>query len=506
MTLRAWNPIQLQGYKIGNVPKLRRFAWQTVATGVVATAVVGAAYALARVTDSAWWYAAVWMPLACGTIGIARDPLLRCARQPLVYTARCKRLLICHAAVCAGVFVLLGWAGMRCGAYAMFLPLGWICALGLCGLSLGVMSVPEAALRARWVGKCKRELRARQGLIRIGITGSYGKTSVKLILRDILSVRFRVHATPSNYNTPLGICLTVRDMPADTQILIAEMGARHAGDIAQLCDIVRPSIGVVTGIARQHLQTFGTIDRIVRTKGELIRALPADGYCVCNACNPYVRTMYQECKIDKYGLGVDDRIRAERIYTSAQGSDFLLIMDGVRMDCHTCLVGKHNIENILLASAVAYRLGMTAEQIARGIAAVQPVPHRLQAIQAPNGVTVLDDSYNANEIGAKAALQTLSLFVGRKVVASQGLVELGARQNVANYELGRQIASAADLLIGIGPNRHAIAEGALSEGMTADRILHAETLEQAQRMFGQVLRAGDVVLIQNDLTDDLQSK
>lgn len=434
---------------------------------------------------------------------------LGCERQPLVYTARCKRLLTAHAIVCLAV-VLLAWkigklASESVASGMLFLPLVMTGDVLWCELSLLIMILPERMIARNYLRRCKKSLASYTDMIVVGITGSFGKTSVKQIAQAILSVAFSVYATPQNYNTPMGVCKSVQNLSRDTQIFLVEMGARKVGDIAELCDLVHPSIGILTGIAPQHLETFGTIESIARTKGELVQALSKDGFLACGTATSYERAWLEQASCATCRVGDGGYIRATDIVTEQDGTRFTLHIGKSQMECQTCLLGAHNVQNILLACAVADHLGMKIEQIALGIARIKPIAHRLQLLQTAGGVTVLDDSYNANENGVRAAVEVLKAMQrqGRIVVAAQGIAEQGARSDVANYAVGAQIASVADLAIWIGPYASDMQSGALAQGMRASDMYQAENLAAAQELFAKLLRKGDILWLQNDLTDDL---
>lgn len=502
LALPLFNLAQLEGYRLHKSQKLTQYWLKLAILSVIAlTAQAVFDWLSVRCDIAAVQYAG----LAIGAVaagGALFDKKVKCKRQPLVYTARVKRLLalfvLLSAAYCAAacaVTVRIKGTFYAFGLWTLTLPI-WIWA------TLWIAAPLEAWNHKRLIAQCKRTLASRKNLLVVGITGSYAKTSVKNILRDILSESFTVYATPANYNTPMGMCLSVKEMPLNTRIFLAEMGARRKGDIKQLCDIVKPGIGIVTGIASQHLATFGSVQTIVETKEELPASLPKDGYCVFNAVNPYVMQMYRRCRCDKFGLGIDGGLRTENLVCDASGSHFDLVVAGQRIACTTCLLGEHNVQNIALAAAVAYHLGMSAEQIKKGIAKIKAIEHRLQVSRTSAGVTIIDDSYNSNEQGAKIALEVLSRFNGRKIVAAQGLVELGAREEAANFSLGRSIAGVADVAILIGKNSETMRMGMLAEGYCSANVYEAVDLAQGQALFARILKKGDVLLLQNDLTDN----
>ena len=256
----------------------------------------------------------------------------------------------------------------------------------------------EKRINFTFFDRARKKLESRPELIKIGITGSYGKTSTKFVLRDILSQKYRVLATPASFNTPMGLSRVINEQLKDEhQLFIAEMGARHVGDIRELCELVHPKYGVLTSVGPQHLDTFGSIENIASTKFELIESLPQDGVAFFASDGSYVDRLYTKCEREKYRVGyVADRnpyILIKDVEAGPQGSRFTLeCADGTHVRCRTQLLGRHNIGNIALSAAVARRLGMTLDEIARGIRRLEPVEHRLQLISGP--MTVIDDAFN----------------------------------------------------------------------------------------------------------------
>ena len=203
----------------------------------------------------------------------------------------------------------------------------------------------------------------------------------------------------------MGITRVVREqLKNEHQAFVAEMGARYKGDIAELCKLVQPKYGIITSVGKQHLDTFGSYETVIETKAELLNALPEDGAAFLNGDNPDCRRMYERLKLkNKFLFGLSGNglyLKAEDIEVSSSGSTFTLVTDtGERVRCATQLLGKHNIGNITGAAALARYLGASLETIAIGIENLAPVEHRLQLVQGQNGVTVIDDAFNANPSG-----------------------------------------------------------------------------------------------------------
>ena len=356
----------------------------------------------------------------------------------------------------------------------------------------------------KYVKKCTLKLKERKDLIKIGITGSYGKTTVKEILKVILSEKFSVSATPLSYNTPLGISKTVNRFDGKEQVFIAEMGARRVGDIKKLTEIVLPDIAVITGVVEQHLETFNKIENIKKTKYEIIENMQG-GKAVFSCDNQATREMFKKCKKPCVLAGLNTKtnphVYATDIVASEKGTSFTLHVGENSCECTTLLLGKHNVSNICLAVAVADILGLTLAEISSAISRIQPIKHRLELIKS-NGLYILDDSYNANPEGIKCALDVLNTFKGNKYVVTPGIVELGFLENEKNVEFGKLLSKIANGVILVGRARALkIREGLLESGYKTDDIYMVASLDEAKNKISEIAKEGDVVLFANDLQD-----
>jgi UDP-N-acetylmuramoyl-tripeptide--D-alanyl-D-alanine ligase len=377
----------------------------------------------------------------------------------------------------------------------------------------------QAAVKWAIVQAAAVRLRRRGDLVVIGITGSYGKTSTKEILASLLGARYRVCKTAASVNTPIGIARTVlRSLRPEHQVFVVEMGAYVPGNIRVLARLARPRIGVLTAIGEQHLERFGSVENIAKTKYELIEALPADGLAVFNADNAGARTLAARTRhvpVCTYGLdGADGApdltaidsppdVTAVDVRTSTEGTEFTVRAAGHGEARFTSpLLGRHNVSNVLAATAVALELGLSLAEIATAARHLAPVEHRLQLIHGQGGVTVIDDAYNSNPAGARAALAVLAEFPGRKVLVTPGMVELGELEAERHAAFGREAAAVCDYVILIGRRRTAaIADGARDAGFPADRLFVVPSLKEATAQLGRLVSAGDVVLFENDLPD-----
>ena len=430
------------------------------------------------------------------------------AKKPFVVTMRVKRTWLTSAVVftliCALIGFLLRGAEPRLyviGLFPLLLPL-WV-ALG------GLLAWPiEKLVSEMYFRDAQKKLASRPDLIKIGITGSYGKTSVKFILGTILQEKFQVLVTPSSFNTPMGVTRIIREklMPAH-QVFVAEMGARHVGDIKEMCRLVHPHHGVLTSVGPQHLDTFKTLDRIKSTKYELMDAIPDGGCCFFPDDKAICRELFDKTRKEKRLCSVhpeadDADVWATDIRVSPAGSSFILHTMNDEIACQTRLLGEHNIQNIILAATVGLHLGMTLRQIARGISKVMPVEHRLQLIPS-TGVTIIDDAFNSNPKGAQAALKVIKGFEGRRIIITPGMVELGAGEEQFNHDFGAMMAECVDVAILVGRKHTApIAKGLKEAGFPEENLHVVSNLEEASALLRQIGRAGDVALFENDLPDN----
>lgn len=438
-------------------------------------------------------------------------------KVPLVYTRRMLRLIISFS-VLTVLFSVAAMIGAN--AVAGVLPQSSILKnYRYFIICLSPALVPYTVLLAyyinnplekrknkKFVKKAESALDERKDLIKIAITGSYGKTSVKEILKAFLSMKYEVLATPESYNTPLGIAKTVKNLDDNDEVFIAEEGARRVGDIRELTKIVKPDIAVITGVTAQHLETFKTLKAIENAKYELIENMPAGGKAYFSSdCEATVK-MYEKCPYSKVLAGFGDKTRGgvyvEGAVIDLNGSKFTLILSGESVEIETKLLGAHNVANIALAAAVAVDLGVSLTDIKRAAARLKPVRHRLERIDGENGVIVIDDGYNSNPEGFKRAIELLSAHDGKKYAVTPGFVELGFSENEYNFKAGELMAGVVDkaILVGRGGALH-VKEGLLYRGYPVENIVMVKDLDEAKLALSELLHPGDAVLFENDLMD-----
>lgn len=366
----------------------------------------------------------------------------------------------------------------------------------------------ETGINDRLIKQAKRKLKKKdyKNLIRIGITGSYGKTSTKFILKTILSEKYNVLATPESYNTTMGNVRVIREqLKPEHEVFISEMGARYRKDIAEICDFVRPQYSLITSIGPQHLETFKSIDNIVKTKADIINTMDENGVVFLPKDNEHCKKLFNKETREKYSYslkGKDADVYAQEIKLDENGSNFVAVTSIGKIKCSTKLLGEHNIENILGCIAIAIKLGLTAEQIEAGIKKIEPVPHRLQILNNNNGTIVIDDAFNSNPVGAKMAIDVLGKFKGRKIVITPGMVELGKEEKNENRKFGKHMASVIDIAILVGQKRsEPIVEGLKQGKFNEMNIFVVQDLKAATAKLAEISKIGDVILFENDLPD-----
>lgn len=428
----------------------------------------------------------------------------RKAKKPLVYTPRVKRLLATTGIVWGLILLIVAFPGIYGYLWVTMLLLFLLQPVLL--LLVNLINHPvERAINRHYIQDAARILREMPGLRIIGVTGSYGKTSVKYFLNTLLSAQYNVLCTPGNYNTTLGVVRTIREnMKPFHEIFICEMGAREVGDIKEICDLVHPDYGIITSIGPQHLQSFHTLENIISTKFELADAVPDTGKVFLNYDNEYIREHKIEKPVVSYGVG-DDAVdfRAYDIRVSARGSSFQMKDEtGEAYEFHTRLVGSHNVQNIAGAIAVAHTLGIPMEKLLYPVRQLESVPHRLQLIRQGDRI-ILDDAYNSNKSGFEAALDTLALFQELRILLTPGMVELGEKQYAENKEAGMYAANKCDYAILVGKEQtKPIQDGLLEAGFPQNRMILVDTLQEAFQMVNAIPdERQKVILLENDLPD-----
>ena len=431
--------------------------------------------------------------------------LTRKSKVKLKFTSRAKRLYFTSLAIIViGVVANVIYTGMMGGLLTtaangvltcIILPIANI-----------ILKPVERRINNWYINDAKRILKEHPGLIIVGITGSYGKTSTKHFLETILSQKYNVLMTPGSFNTTMGVVRTIREYLKPThEVFICEMGAKQIGDIKEICDLVHPKYGILTSVAEQHLDTFKNIENVRKTKFELIDSLPQDGCAFLNADYEIIRTTNHGNTAEYYSTTdktANYYVDMQELAYSQDGTDFSVIVNGNTIKMRTPLLGDYNISNILACVACACKLGLTTEQIAFGVHKLRPGEHRMEIKRNAAGVVIIDDAFNSNPKGAKMALETLAGFPGQRFVITPGIIELGDKQYFYNEQLGEQIADSVDFAVLVGAKQTApIYDGLIKKSFPTDKIYVAQNLNDAATWAFSRTNPGDVVLFENDLPD-----
>ncbi len=462
----------------------------------------------------------IWIPLAGGFL---LAPKKATVKKPLVYTARMKRLLFTTTMllVLFPLLMLLAWLLLHFhektwvfqvlqAAYIFFIaPL----TPRLLLLADRINAPFERAIRNRYTKQAVEKLRAHPSLRVIGITGSYGKTSMKYCLNALLRAQYNVLMTPEGTNTPMGVVRCVREsLSAAHEIFLCEMGAKNLGDIKELCDIARPQCGVLTSIGPQHLESFQSLENVVKTKFELADALPFDmeaSILFANGEDENIRAKivdYPHVVTYAAGAAFGADYYAEEISCGENGVSFTAVAPNAEREHFTTrLLGRHNVLNLMGAIAVAHTFGIPLAALRGPARKLQPVPHRLELLDK-GGVLIIDDAYNSNPSGAKAALDTLNLFTQcQKILVTPGMIELGARQAELNKAFGGQAAAVCDVIALVGQAQtEPIRAGILETGFAQENLHVARTFRDAMAWVYSLPGDGrkKVILLENDLPDN----
>ena len=447
------------------------------------------------------------------------------SKKPLVFTPRVKRMI-------TTIIILTSFMLAAPFIFGRINPANVLLAAPLNGFMLWltgsqifmnmlacVINTPiERAVNNHYLKDAERILAENPDLTIIGVTGSYGKTSVKFYLETLLRAKYSVLVTPESYNTPMGIVRTIRgQLKRSHEIFVCEMGARYVGEIKEDCDIVNPKHGIITSVGPQHLDTFESIENIKATKFELADALPEGGMLLLNGDNEYIAEYLDYMR--KSGADLPPAYKAPIMYHAGESpdgyyaSDIKLTSRGTVFTANapggeSCtydmkLVGAHNIINVMGAIAMAHELGIRLDELKIPVRRLQPAAHRME-MKEQGGATIIDDAYNSNPIGSKAAVETLAMFDGLRILITPGMVELGDEESEYNRKLGTYAAPCCDYALLVGKrNSEVIKEGLLSEGFPKNRCLIFDKVEEAiEYAYGIKSDKRKYILLENDLPDN----
>ena len=423
-------------------------------------------------------------------------------KKPLVFTKRIIRLILTTFLINFILFFCCLLLIKNVSAWFVFLILT-LCLLNAVIVSIAnIVNYPiEKIIQRHFIHKAKGKLKRYKNLKIIAITGSYGKTSTKNYLCKMLSTKYNVLCTPYSYNTAMGITRTILErLKPYHDILILEMGADHKNDINKLCKIVKPHISIITAVGEQHLQTFKSLENIINTKYQLVLNTLPDGLFVTNLTNNYCANFYNRSPIESLGVGLnkgDCKICNIKCEENLIKFEFEYYKD--KFIFSTRLLGEFNVINILMSIIVADRLGIDINSLKGVVLDLKPVEHRLEQRVLGNGAIVIDDSFNSNPVGANYAIKALKSFNKKKYIITCGMVELGEKQYIENYNLGTQLNGVDEVLIVNNYNFEAISDGMMSVGCQKPKMY--DSFNSAYKYISQKLDNNSVLLIENDLSD-----
>jgi UDP-N-acetylmuramoyl-tripeptide--D-alanyl-D-alanine ligase len=362
------------------------------------------------------------------------------------------------------------------------------------GLACVAVEDPLAAL-----GRLAAANRERSGVSLAAITGSNGKTSTRAMTAAVLSMRFATLASRGNFNNEIGLPLTLLRIGAGHRWVAAELGMNHPGEIGRLAGICRPDLAVITNVGPAHLEGLGSLEAIRRAKAEILEGLRPGGRAVLNGDDPLVRRIAEETAVPalRFGLAADAAVRAEAPDPQVGGTRFTLVLPEERIPVFLPLPGQVMVLNALAAAAVGHLAGISGKEIARGLAAVQPPPGRLRRLPTPCGVTLIDDTYNANPRSMAAAIQVLAQLAGaaRTVLVAGDMLELGEQSAALHAEIGA-LAAAAGIhrILACGQFAQSLCRGAREAAPSGQCLVCGDKTEVVGRL-RPWLRRGDWVLV-----------
>jgi len=335
----------------------------------------------------------------------------------------------------------------------------------------------------------------------IGVTGSSGKTTTKDFLNAVLATSLKVVATEGNRNNELGVPLTLLRAGRECGAVVVEMATRGRGQIAELCAIVKPTLGLVTNIGTSHIELLGSQEEIASAKGEMLACLPPTGRAFLNADDEWSALLAERsaAPITYYGLGERADVLAGDVVSDPRGCvSFVLHAPQGEAPVTLAVPGRHNAYNAAAAAAVGLHLGLSLSSVVAGLGSAIGSPMRMEVFETAGGVTIVNDAYNANPASMRAAVATLRDMAaeGRRVAVLGDMAELGSLTELAHFRLGEDLAEGGvDLLVTVGPRARRIAEGARAAGLPAEAIAGADDAAGALELVSSLVAPGDVVLV-----------
>lgn len=424
---------------------------------------------------------------------------------PLKYTSRIKRYIIGFHFLYLLIYTLTNMVSILKYQILLFpflsiLP--WILLFPVHYLLLPI----EKNIKKYFRKQAEEKLQKMAGILKIGITGSYGKTSVKNMLYHLLKEDARVYMTPHSYNNEMGITLAIRKyLQYYHEIFLCEMGCDREGEIQNLSDFIHPHMVLISAIGPQHIQTFKTgMQGIIHEKMSLVEKLPSYGIAVLNKDNEYIRNyvISNTCARVWYGIHHKqvDYYGFDMQY-SLKGTSFKVKHKDEVYAFHTKLLGEHNVSNFVGAIALAHTLGVSFTEMKYQIQIMDYITHRMQVIQKDT-YTIIDNAYNSNPEGAAISLEVMKEMSGQRIIITPGFVELGSIQDQENYLFGSRMKNCVDDVILVGTLLSIpIYKGLKDSGFDMSHVYTANHLQEAFSIMKRILTYQAVVLIENDLPD-----
>jgi len=439
-----------------------------------------------------------------------RDFNLVAKRRALEFTIKAKMLLLGAAFITLALIALAlvavvsginsdSWPVLGLGIVIVVM-LPWLVAYSLALVVQIGKTLIQKPREKRINANTKRKL-SKHKAIKIAIAGSYGKTTMREILKNVLGESKLVAAPPHTYNTPLGVAKFVDTLNGREEVLIFELGEHYPGDIKQLCEIIDPDIGIITGVNTAHLERFGEISRTIATVFELADYLATKPVYVNKDSELAAQNARQgNILYGKDGVG---NWEVKSASTDLSGTYFVADRGKTNLHVESKLLGLHQVGPLCLAVAVASRLGLRPQRIKAGLAKTESFEHRLQPLTWPGGVTILDDSFNGSPDGFAAAIKFLkSLKAKRKIYVTPGMVELGSATAAAHVKVGEEVGKGVDVVVLIENSVTEFIKQGLKKAGFKGQLLKYPDMPTALKALPSLCLPGDVVLLANDWSDN----
>ncbi|MCB9982480.1 MAG: UDP-N-acetylmuramoyl-tripeptide--D-alanyl-D-alanine ligase [Rhodospirillales bacterium] len=441
------------------------------------------------------------------------------SKKKLVATARAKRIFF-------PAYFLSVLAASWCFLPIMPMPWVWILNIHLIPFTIlfvNMLLAPfEDVNQKKFWSEAHNKVLDYQPTV-IGITGSYGKTSVKHILGHILKSQAPTLVTPGSVNTPMGISRIIREqLEPEHKYLIVEMGAYGRGSIERLCKLTPPDFGIITAVGHAHYERFKSLETVAETKYELAEAVVARGgkvvvhdrtlrFDYTRAMKAQNQNQFIVCgeapdvdkakQIDKSYLQKGD-LEIHKIIQGGKGLEVRFTWKNVTYNVEAPLFGIHHGHNLAMAFVAAFELGVSSKDIQAALPSLPQIEHRLEVRKQSGGLTIIDDAYNSNPLGFQAALGLLSqIGTGRKILITPGMVELGKIHDEAHKSIGAYAGQVCDVAIVVKGKRIPTFISAFKETGASKQLHEVESFDEAQKWIAQNKQDGDIVLIENDLPD-----